>query len=209
MLNFGAVGKIGKNRSYSKECQDLFAYYLVGSNGTFLDLGCWYPDNANNTMLLEEIGWSGLLFDVNMHAINACCKLRSSRAFCVDVTSNVFEIVLDEYWSGHHFDYISLDVDKASFSVLEKILARGITFKCMTFEHDYYALGDILRKPSREALRNYGYVLLFEDVKLSDGSIWEDWWIRSSDFAPDLLDLKSRGESYDMCVKKLSTWNST
>ena len=203
MLSFGATDKVGPHRSYSKECQDLFAYYLIGEEGTFLDLGCWHPDNANNTMLLEEIGWHGLLFDVNLEAINKCKNRRLSKSFCIDVSSDVFELVLEAHWKTQCFDYISLDVDSASLKVLENILSMGIEFKCLTFEHDYYLIGEALRKPSRDLLKRFGYILLFEDVKLSDGSIWEDWWIKPDAFVPELLELIAAGKEYNMCIESL------
>ena len=47
----------------------------------------------------------------------------------------------------------------------------------MTFEHDYYDKGNVLKAPSSTLLKEWGYVPLFEDVKLDDGKIWEDWWV--------------------------------
>jgi len=208
VIKFGLCNRVGDYRSYSKEKQDLFAYYLMGKAGTFLDLGCWHPDNANNTMLLEEMGWNGLMFDSNMSAIHKCIEKRSSKAFCLDVSSEVFELVLEKYWPNQHFDYISLDVDKASLPALENLLRNDYTFKCMTFEHDFYMLGDELRKPSRELLKSCGYNLLFADVKLRDGSIWEDWWVDSKQFSKDIMSISASGLCFDECIKKIEELSS-
>ena len=50
-------------KSQSKESQDLFAYYLIGEKGTFLDLGSHHPTDNNNSIALEKLGWNGLCVD--------------------------------------------------------------------------------------------------------------------------------------------------
>ena len=210
-------------KSYSSQKQDLYAYYLLPSPSTFLDLGCWEPLHCNNTYLLEsEYSWSGLLFDVNQGAINKCNKTRTSKAFCVNTQTKEFIETLEKKLEFKTFGYISLDVDDASLPTLTNLLESGYSFSCMTFEHDYYRLGDKLKTPSINILESYGYVRLFDNVitipthceqemkKYPNGQIFEDWWVHPT--APlryktsAILSIQDSNIHYDNCnerIKKL------
>lgn len=80
--------------TYSQAQQDLFAYYLCGSNGYFLDLGCSNPIEINNTYLLENNGWKGLLFDIDADFISKCQKIRKNPAFLVDLRIDNIQDIL-------------------------------------------------------------------------------------------------------------------
>ena len=77
-------------RFYGKEKQDRFAYYLIGKKGIFLDVGCYHPTQWNNTKALEEAGWKGLLFDIRDKWVDLCKQHRTSKVFCVDVSTDEF-----------------------------------------------------------------------------------------------------------------------
>ena len=47
----------------SQAGQDVFARYVIGRKGTFLDLGSFRPTYHNNTRVLELENWSGLSID--------------------------------------------------------------------------------------------------------------------------------------------------
>lgn len=190
-------------RFYGKEKQDRFAYYLIGKTGTFLDIGCYHPTQWNNTMALEQAGWTGLLFDIREKWVSLCNSTRKSKAFCVDVSTKEFADILNKNLSDKNIDYISLDADDGSLGALQQLLQNGYTFKCMTFEHDYYDRGNTLKMPSKALLEDWGYVPLFENVKLEDGKIWEDWWIDAKQFPENLIDISCDGEYYDKCVYKV------
>jgi len=207
-------------KSYSSQKQDLYAYYLLPSPSTFLDLGCWDPTHCNNTYLLEnQFGWNGLLFDTNQGAINRCNAVRASRAFCVDTQTADFIKTLEKNWNSKHFDYISLDVDDASLPTLTRLLEAGYSFSCMTFEHDYYRLGNELKIPSIKILESYGYVRLFDNVitypthdpqqlkQYPDGQIFEDWWINPTAplryKTPTILSIQDNNIHYDNCIEKI------
>ena len=42
--------------SHSQAGQDKFVYDTLGKSGTFLDIGCGFPIEINNTYALEQIG---------------------------------------------------------------------------------------------------------------------------------------------------------
>ena len=190
-------------RFYGKEKQDRFAYYLIGQTGIFLDVGCYHPTKWNNTKALEEVGWKGLMFDIRETWVELCRQTRTSQVFCVDVSTDEFGKILRENLEEMIIDYISLDADDGSLGALDQLLKNGFSFKCMTFEHDYYAKGNVLKDPSKKMLKSYGYYPLFEDVKLVDGKIWEDWWINPSYFSKELLEIATVGEYYDNCVMRV------
>ena len=190
-------------RFYGKEKQDRFAYYLVGQKGTFLDIGCYHPTQWNNTKALEEAGWTGLMFDIREKWVKLCSQARTSKVFCVDVSTDEFANILNDNLDTKFVDYISLDADDGSLGALQQLLNNGYTFKCMTFEHDYYDKGNVLKAPSATLLKEWGYVPLFEDVKLDDGKIWEDWWVDPNQVSKEVLSLASKGEHYESCVLKI------
>lgn len=190
-------------RFYGREKQDRFAYYLIGPKGVFLDIGCHHPMQANNTMALEESGWDGLLFDLRERWVNLCKQYRRSEVFCVDASTDQFTDILDNKLQSKLIDYISLDADDGTLGALRQLINKNYSFKCMTFEHDYYDKGNTIREPSRALLEEVGYFLLFEDVRLPDGKIWEDWWIHPDHFPENIKELYSKGLHFDECVYKI------
>ena len=190
-------------RFYGKEKQDRFAYYLIGEKGIFLDIGCYHPTHMNNTNALEEAGWKGLMFDIREGWVELCKQHRTSKVFHVDVATDRFSEILKENLERPVVDYISLDADDGSLGALKQLLENNFSFKCMTFEHDYYDRGNALKAPSKALLEAFGYYPLFEDVKLADGKIWEDWWVSPSCFPEELMDLASVGDYYEDCVMKI------
>jgi hypothetical protein len=188
---------------YGKEKQDLFAYHLIGKRGTFLDIGCYHPFQWNNTAGLEKLGWTGLMFDISKKWVDMANTHRKSPAFLVDVSTDKFANILKENLDDKCVDYISLDADGGSMGALRQILNNGFSFKCMTFEHDFYQNGNKLKKPSKKLLKKHGYKILFEDNKLDDGKIWEDWWINPKHFDKDIFSISTVGEHYAKCVYKL------
>ena len=60
----------------SKENQDKFAFELIGPSGIFLDLGSREPVKFNNTVNLEDAGWTGFLFEIDEQFIRESHKCR-------------------------------------------------------------------------------------------------------------------------------------
>jgi len=171
-------------KTYSKEQQDIFAKCLIGNSGFFLDIGCRTPVEENNTKLLEECGWRGLMFDTDETFIKKCQNQRFAKSFCIDATSCAFIDILKNEKCPQIIDYISLDIDEASIPCLKKILENGYQFKCMTFEHTWDLKDPVNNNSileSRNILKTYGYIALYEDVVLNHGEHagkpFEDWWI--------------------------------
>jgi hypothetical protein len=206
----------------SMEMQDQFAHILIGDNGNFLDLGSAHPFIGNNTAALENIGWTGLAFELIDYLSDFMNHHRKTPCFCIDVTEySPFISIVRKYSNNGHFNYISLDVDSASVKCLELLLNYGITFDVMTFEHDSYLEGNQRKDESKKLLLNFGYQILFEDVKTCSknwsshgpmcrpickhdvGESWEfeDWWIGPKLFSN--LSFGAKSIPHQQCIEIL------
>ena len=109
--------------SYSQVGQDLWVLSLFpeGYRGFFVDIGCYLPDNINNTFLLEQRGWEGISFDIEDYSKE--WKVRKTRFICCDVLT--FDFV--DFGLPFRIDYLSLDIDStgANFVVLKNLIDRG------------------------------------------------------------------------------------
>ena len=168
--------------SYSQCGQDLFVISLLNiNNGKFLDLGCYLPNNINNTHLLELNGWDGISVDIIDYSnewVSRKTPFINKDCFTID-----FNTFLPEFYPNKTIDYLSLDMEKVGerYKLLENVLLTGYEFKIITIEHDSY-LGDeyeINEKiPQREILNRYGYKLICSDVSQEKhpNLFYEDWW---------------------------------
>jgi len=171
-------------KNYSQSGQDIFTYYICNTNnGYFLDFGCSDPIFLNNTYLLELNGWNGLMIDIDYESIMNCKKIRKSDSFLVDLKNIIIdkkELKLIEFLKKYNcpkiIDYISFDVDEDTLNIMNKFPFNKYEFKCMTFEHDSYRVGNELKNYSRKIFTNFGYKLICSDVK-SGNNAFEDWYI--------------------------------
>jgi hypothetical protein len=147
------------------------------NNGTFVDVGCWMPEELNNTLMFEQMGWNGLSLDIlDMSEEWAIRKTKfvQGDALLTDYTS-----LFDENEMPMVIDYLTVDIegDGHRFKALKKVLESNRTFKVITVEHDSYRGYELTEaKPQRELLEKLGYVLVCKNVKCS-GNPFEDWWI--------------------------------
>lgn len=162
-------------RSYSQVGQDLFALSMfpTGYKGTFLDIGCKWPEKINNTKLLEEHGWDGVSIDIDDYSED--WKSRKTKY----IQANAFTFDYSTLDLPKVIDYLSLDINPyagARFHML-RILLRYFEFKVITIEHELY-LGyfDQEVKPQRDLLRALGYTLKVKNVE-NEERPFEDWWL--------------------------------
>ena len=207
--------------SYATQMQDLFAYYLIGEKGYFLDFGCWMPQHCNNTKMLEDAGWTGLLFDADLSAIKQCQLLRSSPSFCTTILSDDFKQKFTSNLAQKEVDYISIDIDMDSLELLEYLIEYGVTFKCLTFEHNLYSQGDKYKKPAAEMLLAAGYSCLYENIitipthcaesmqQYPEGQKLEDWWIKPECFESDVLELYRKDIHFEDALELIKKYKGT
>ena len=61
-----------KKKSYSAYGEDLQIkkHFKKGFRGFYVDVGCYHPVKANNTLLLYQKGWRGVNIDINKLSID-------------------------------------------------------------------------------------------------------------------------------------------
>jgi len=137
-----------------------------------MDIGCNDPKKINNTLLLEEHGWTGVAFDI----VDFSNEWKERKAKFIQ--ANVIEYDFGKI--RKKIDYLSLDVDSIGTNcfVMKRLIDYGFVFKAITIEHNIYAGNeyDICERiPQRELLSQNGYVLVKPDVS-DDVNKFEDWW---------------------------------
>ena len=182
---FPGLERIHKN--YSKHFQDLFVLSLYNGKkrGSYLEIGSGDPFVHNNTALLEtEFDWKGISID-NSEAL--CYNFKENRnntVICTDATEIDYNDLFDKHCIEPVIDYLQVDCDEASISILEKLPFDTHKFGVITFEHDTYRLGTDIRDRARTLLKKNGYKLLVNDAAFSPQHSYEDWYIH-----PDVVDV--------------------
>lgn len=165
-------------RDYAQAHQDEFILAISnGKKGYFVDIGCYEPKKINNTLLLEENGWSGIALDIDDYS--EMWKSRKTPFILADAINCNFEELFKKYNLPKVIDYLSIDIEGNGdrFKALLNVFKSGYEFKAITMEHDAFrGYADTERKPQREYLTQKGYYLLCSNVK-NDGFEYEDWWV--------------------------------
>lgn len=170
--------------SSSQYSQDVFASEICNKrNGYFLDIGSGPPISINNTYSLEmELGWRGILIDIDERELAAARRVRAADNIYIHANLEAESIsdILDRCGCPAHIDYISFDVDDANLNVIKNFNFTKYSFTFATFEHDFYRIGDRIKKPSMEIFAKNGYELYKENVEcVGIGGAFEDWWTKS------------------------------
>lgn len=174
-------------QNYSKEFQDIFVSTLLPIPGFFLDIGMGDPVSGNNTLYLENLGWTGFMFDRTGKDVDNANSTRRNRAICCDAANFNWRKFLRENNAPKVIDYISLDVDEINIDVINNFPLDEFEFKIMTFEHDRYNSGDDRKNAMIRALSHYPqYLTLLENAKIT-GLEWEDWVINTKYFDMEKL----------------------
>jgi hypothetical protein len=188
-------------KSYSQAAQDRFVHKLIVEpeqlkTGTFLDIGCCHPTEISNTFGLEEIGWLGILFDIDPNACELCRQKRRSPVVEGNAVTNDYRrLLLEGLWNTNEpikhiipfrrplfdgplvIDYLSLDIDSGTDDVLAALPLDSVRFRIITLEHDAYRFGDRPRRRMRDMLKAHGYDLVCSDVCSLDMMPYEDWFV--------------------------------
>lgn len=170
---------------YSEAGQDKIVLSLFDKNhkGTFVDIGCQLPDDVNNTLLLEENGWTGIALDIE--DFTEKWKTRKTPYINQDALSCNYTEIFEQYQMPKIIDYLSLDIEGegSRYTALKRIMETGYEFKFITIEHDSHRQGHYYSEawPQREYLQGLGYFLLCCEV-MNISMPFEDWWINPKYF---------------------------
>lgn len=167
--------------------QDEFAANILNfkKNGYYLDIGSCHAISTNNTHFFESLNWEGICIEKSSEH-NKSYDSRRCHFLNEDATKIDYKILLNDKKCPSSLDYLSLDIDEQSTSVLKKLPLDSYRFGVITIEHDFYIHGGIFRDAQRDILQKNNYILLFADILVPlDAGIgpnlpFEDWWIDSS-----------------------------
>ena len=168
---------------YSLSGQDLFVKYLIDNNSSknyYVEVGAGWPIKINNTYLLEhKHKWHGLSIDFDQKMVDDFNRIRKNRCLFLDATKIDYADLFISSLIPNEIDYLSLDIDPAYQTLLVLALMPFEThkFKIITFEHDSYRNGSLIRIVSRLFLRSYGYLCVYKNVNAIGFGNYEDWWI--------------------------------
>lgn len=184
---------------YSDAKQDCFVANILGftKSGYYLDIGSAHARRNNNTFYFDQLGWKGVCveYDPNYNLSyqeRKNCTYLNKDALRIDYG----QLLLQNYPSST-IDYLSLDIDEHSLTILKKLPLHNTIFKVITIEHDFYRFGDKYQIQQREILLSYGYKLLCADVYVeqpdfkAENCSFEDWWINPSFFDQSIQKIES------------------
>jgi len=181
---------------YSLSGQDLFVNYLIGnvsSTNYYVEIGAGWPIKINNTYLLEhKYKWLGISVDFDTKMVDSFNDMRKNECLYLDATKVNYNDLFSARKIPNTIEYLSLDIDPAhqTLRVLALMPFETHKFKILTFEHDSYRNGHLIKIVSRLFLRNYGYFCAYKNVKATGFGKYEDWWVH-----PDYISRKHAREA--------------
>jgi hypothetical protein len=135
--------------------------------------------------LLEANGWGG--FSVEFDDIHKAewQAERTNSIYWADAMLFDYRSKLEENNLSSHVGYLSCDIEPAdnTFTALRRVIEQGITFDCITFEHDKYRSVIDIDPLVREYLARHGYKVAVSDVYREIKKtikMFETWFVRES-----------------------------
>jgi hypothetical protein len=147
--------------------QDLFAL-SAAKNKTYIEIGAWKPVHYSNTYLLEEQGWKGFSLEIELlkKSLWDECTERQNKIYWENALTFDYKQALIENNLPMHIGYLSCDIEPPENTVaaLQRVIEQGITFDCITFEHDKYQNEVDYDPIVTEYLKDKGYKVAVNDV---------------------------------------------
>lgn len=148
--------------------QDIFAL-TTAKNNTYIEIGASWPEKISNTYLLEKNNWSGFSLELNQKKVNQWFekpKIRNNKIYCDNAITFDYVSALKENNLSSHIGYLSCDIEppENTFAALKKVIEQGITFDCITFEHDNYQSTVDYNQIATNYLLDKGYKIAVSDV---------------------------------------------
>jgi len=173
------------NKSSSSH-QDIFAYEIAGNNGNYLEIGGGDSWLANNTYALEKWhNWNGVSIEINKNRHAKSWKDRQNPIVWDSALTIDYEKLLTDNNIPLNIDYLQVDIEPSSrtFEALERVLETNISFKCCTFEHDFYTMKDSdvnYKTKADELMLSKGYKIAVENVlSRKNKKYYETWYVRN------------------------------
>ena len=145
----------------------VLTYLKNKKNGFFLDIGCCYPIQINNTFVLEkDYDWKGISIDIYDFQESTGETWRSCRntTHVIDDALKIdYKKLLTDYDAPKVIDYLSMDLEPPDLTLecLNKIPFDEYTFNFISFEVDYGRDNYENRiNVSRKIFQDNGYIYL-------------------------------------------------
>lgn len=162
--------------------QEGFVFEQCGPLGTYLEIGAAHPHKWSNTWPLERMGWQGLSIELDTQYKDAWTRERRNPIYWEDALTFDYAAAVDAHGFGRHLNYLSCDIDPApnTFAALQRVIGQGLSFDCITFEHDRYRYRDAdYHTIATEFLEAHGYRVAVYDVYWKRPSqVYETWYVR-------------------------------
>lgn len=198
---------------YSDAKQDQFAANILNfkQNGYYLDIGSCHSMISNNTYFFQNLNWKGICVEIE----SSYNESYSSRKDCTYINDDATKLNYGELFEQNEFpkviDYLSLDIDTLSLTVLKKLPFDEYKFRVITIEHDTYLYGDKYQKEQRNILTAKGYELICANVYVQQPGFdrpecaFEDWWVHPQEFNRNLLDkIKTENDYPSTIISKFN-----
>ena len=117
---------------YSQVGQDVFALETA-NHKSYIEIGAADPYKLSNTLLLEENGWAGFSIELNSKFKEEWLNRRQNECYYQDAVNF-------KYQNIKRYGYLSCDINppELTLAAMKNIINQGISFDCITFEHDEY-----------------------------------------------------------------------
>jgi hypothetical protein len=196
---FKGIEKIEKN--YSKHFQDMFVLACLDGkeNGTYLEIGSGHPFTHNNTALLETVfGWKGISIEWSAHLAYHYAQTRKNIIINTNALDIDYEDLLVKHCMEQTIDFLQIDTDETSISVLRSMPFHRFKFNVVQFEHDAYRLDHRIRQEARQILIDNDYTLVTQNVCFRPDVEYEDWFVHNSMLSkiPSALISNSRDKNF-------------
>jgi hypothetical protein len=196
---------------YSQAKQDAFALLMNGNKiGFYLDIGAgngFLLPCGNNTLLLEESGWDGILIDAYYEYYHDGKDRRKGKFVLATIPQDSILDILQRNNAPKIIDYASMDIDPSTITILENFPFDKYEIKIITFEHDLYLTGDGDKKKSKKILEDLGFYCICDNVLVElhgDNVPFEDWWINPKYFNSEILNINIENKTGVEIIKELN-----
>jgi hypothetical protein len=184
----------------SDAAQDQFAANMLKfkKNGYCVDIGSAHSVKSNNTFVFQELGWTSVSVEIDSKYNNTYETRTQGTHYNESALTLNYVEAFEENEFPEVIDYLSLDVDTASLSVLKILPFDKYKFRVITIEHDAYLHGDKYRAEQRKVLEERGYKLACSNILVptpghsgwnGEPCPFEDWWVHPTEFDQDTLDM--------------------
>ena len=172
---------------HSQAGQDVFALEVVKNNKTYIEIGANHFKNSNNTYPLEvSNNWLGFSLELSQKKFRQVWEEqteRTNKIYWENAITFDYANAVRENKMPTRIGYLSCDIEPAAntFAALKKVIEDGISFDCITFEHDNYKSDLDYDSIAREYLKDKGYKVAVENVYAMNkpNRLFETWFVNN------------------------------